>query len=289
MPDALVSTDWLHTHLDAPDVRVVDATWFMPSAGARSPAPNTTPATCRGRCSSTSTRSARPGTCTRTWCPSAAKFSARVRQLGLGDGVRIVVYDNNRFIASARVWWLLRFMGHAEVTVLDGGLAKWQAEGRPVDRPAEPADVAPLHGPPEQPAAPRARPDPRQPDRTSRAGGRRALRRAGSTPASPSRGPACAPATSPGSKNLPYGELIAADGTLKPVTRAAAGVRRGRCRPRPAARDHLRLGRLGRGAQPGAVRARRVAMRPSMAARGPNGARSQTRRSRPPDPNATSG
>ena len=137
MPDALVSTDWLQTHLDAPDVRVVDATWFLPGDRARRPRRVRGGAHPGRRVLRHRRRSASPRTCTRTWCPSAAKFSARVRKLGLGDGIRIVVYDNNRFFASARVWWMLRFMGHDDVTVLDGGLAKWRAEGRPVDRHAD--------------------------------------------------------------------------------------------------------------------------------------------------------
>ena len=65
--------------------------------------------------------------------PDAAKFSSRVRKLGLGDGVRVVLYDNNRYSASARAWWMFRVFGHDDVAVLDGGLGKWRAEGRPVD------------------------------------------------------------------------------------------------------------------------------------------------------------
>ena len=68
--------------------------------------------------------------------PDAVKFSSRMRRLGLGDGTRIVLYDNNHYSASARAWWMLRLFGHPDVAVLDGGLAKWRAEGRPVDRSA---------------------------------------------------------------------------------------------------------------------------------------------------------
>jgi thiosulfate/3-mercaptopyruvate sulfurtransferase len=71
--------------------------------------------------------------------PDAAKFSSRMRRLGLGDGTRIVLYDNNKYSASARAWWMLRLFGHPEVAVLDGGLAKWRAEGRPLtDEPVTP-------------------------------------------------------------------------------------------------------------------------------------------------------
>jgi thiosulfate/3-mercaptopyruvate sulfurtransferase len=74
--------------------------------------------------------------------PSPVKFSSRMRKLGLGDGTRIVVYDNNRYSASARAWWMLRLFGHPDVAVLDGGLAKWRAEGRPVDdRPVVPREA----------------------------------------------------------------------------------------------------------------------------------------------------
>ena len=56
--------------------------------------------------------------------PDAVKFSSRMRRLGLGDGTRIVLYDNNKFSASARAWWMLRLFGHPDVVVLDGGLAE---------------------------------------------------------------------------------------------------------------------------------------------------------------------
>jgi thiosulfate/3-mercaptopyruvate sulfurtransferase len=73
--------------------------------------------------------------------PSAEKFSSRVRKLGLGDGVRIVVYDGNPMMGACRVWWMFRAFGHRDVAVLDGGLPKWVREGRPVtDEPAVPRE-----------------------------------------------------------------------------------------------------------------------------------------------------
>jgi thiosulfate/3-mercaptopyruvate sulfurtransferase len=63
--------------------------------------------------------------------PLPAKFASRVRKLGLGDGSRIVVYDGWGVRSAARVWWTFRAMGHEDVGVLDGGLPKWIAEGRP--------------------------------------------------------------------------------------------------------------------------------------------------------------
>jgi thiosulfate/3-mercaptopyruvate sulfurtransferase len=65
--------------------------------------------------------------------PPPEKFSSRVRKLGLGDGVRIVVYDQRGLFSAARVWWTFRAFGHGDVAVLDGGLPKWLSEGRPVE------------------------------------------------------------------------------------------------------------------------------------------------------------
>jgi thiosulfate/3-mercaptopyruvate sulfurtransferase len=73
--------------------------------------------------------------------PSPEKFSSRVRKLGLGDGSKIVVYDTTPMTGACRVWWMFRTMGHKDVAVLDGGLPKWMAEGRPVtDDPTPPRD-----------------------------------------------------------------------------------------------------------------------------------------------------
>jgi thiosulfate/3-mercaptopyruvate sulfurtransferase len=73
--------------------------------------------------------------------PSPEKFSARVRKLGLGDGNKVVVYDTSPMTGACRVWWMFRAMGHKDVAVLDGGLPKWMAEGRPVtDDPTPPRE-----------------------------------------------------------------------------------------------------------------------------------------------------
>jgi thiosulfate/3-mercaptopyruvate sulfurtransferase len=64
--------------------------------------------------------------------PPPEKFSSRARKLGLGDGNRIVVYDQLGLFSAARVWWMFRVFGHEDVAVLDGGLPKWRAEGRPL-------------------------------------------------------------------------------------------------------------------------------------------------------------
>ncbi|TVQ32996.1 MAG: 3-mercaptopyruvate sulfurtransferase [Geminicoccaceae bacterium] len=132
MTSALVSTAWLHDHLQSPDVRIVDATYCLPHLG-RNPKAEFEDAHIPGAVFFDIDDVADDKNPLPHMVPSAAKFAARVRRMGLGDGSRIVVYDSNRFCASARVWWMFRLFGHPDVTVLDGGLAKWQAEGRPLD------------------------------------------------------------------------------------------------------------------------------------------------------------
>lgn len=130
-PDALVSTDWLAAHLDAPDVRVVDGSWYLPAANrdpkAEFAAEHIPGAVYFDIDEIADTSSPLPHT-----VPSPEKFSARVRKLGLGDGVRIVVYDGMNLFSAARVWWMFRYFGHEDVAVLNGGLPKWKKEGRPV-------------------------------------------------------------------------------------------------------------------------------------------------------------
>ncbi len=130
-PEALVTTDWLANHLDAPDVCIVDASWHMPNANRNA----------RAEFDETRIPGAvyfdideikDDGNPLPHMLPSPEKFSSRMRKMGLGDGNRIVVYDSTGVSAAARVWWMFRVFGHEDVAVLDGGLQKWLAEERPV-------------------------------------------------------------------------------------------------------------------------------------------------------------
>jgi len=126
----LVSTEWLAEHLGAPDVRVVDATYFLPmeaKVGREEYLAHHIPGAVFFDIDEIAdTDSPLPH-----MLPSPEKFSARVRKLGLGDGVRIVVYDQRGMFSAPRVWWTFKVFGHSDVAVLDGGLPKWLAEGRP--------------------------------------------------------------------------------------------------------------------------------------------------------------
>jgi thiosulfate/3-mercaptopyruvate sulfurtransferase len=132
--DPLVSADWLLANIEAPDVRVVDATYFAPFTN---PPETGRQAWMRGHIPKAAffdiddiadTSSHLPH-----MMPDAVKFSSRVRRLGLGDGNRIVIYDQNNFFAAARAWWMFRVMGHDDVQVLDGGLSAWVEEGGALD------------------------------------------------------------------------------------------------------------------------------------------------------------
>lgn len=130
--NALVTTAWLAEHLNAPDIRVVDATYTLPTLN-RNPRAEYDEAHIPGAVFFDIDNVADEKNELPHMVPDAAKFSSRVRKLGLGDGVRIVCYDNNRFSASARAWWMFRMFGHDDVVVLDGGFGKWRAEGHPVN------------------------------------------------------------------------------------------------------------------------------------------------------------
>lgn len=130
--DALVSTAWLAERLGAPDVKIADASWFLPPMG-RDGREEYDRAHIPGAVYFDIDDIADSDNPLPHMLPDAAKFASRVGALGLGDGIQIILYDNNRYSASARAWWMFRAFGHDNVAVLDGGLAKWQAEGRPVD------------------------------------------------------------------------------------------------------------------------------------------------------------
>ncbi|WP_299727735.1 3-mercaptopyruvate sulfurtransferase [uncultured Tateyamaria sp.] len=136
-PKTLVSTEWLAAHLKDPDLRVLDASWYLPDAGrdakAEYEAAHIPGARFFDITEISDARSDLPH-----MAPPAEKFMSRMRSMGVGDGHQIVVYDGAGLLSAARVWWLFRLMGHRDVAVLDGGLPKWQAEGRPLE------DMAPI-------------------------------------------------------------------------------------------------------------------------------------------------
>jgi thiosulfate/3-mercaptopyruvate sulfurtransferase len=138
--DAVVDTAWLAEHLDAPDVHVVDASYYLPHEGL-SGREEFELQHIPGAVFFDIDEIADASSELPHMLPPPEKFSSRVRKLGLGDGVRVVVYDQRGIFSAPRVWWTFRYFGHEDVAVLDGGLPKWLAEGRPVeDGPAWPVE-----------------------------------------------------------------------------------------------------------------------------------------------------
>lgn len=131
-PKTLVSTQWLAAHLRDPDLRILDASWYMP-ADQRNPKAEYLERHIPGARffdidEISDLRSDLPH-----MAPTVEKFMSRMRAMGVGDGHQVVVYDGSGLFSAARVWWLFRLMGKTDVAVLDGGLPKWVAEGRPVN------------------------------------------------------------------------------------------------------------------------------------------------------------
>ncbi|MEB8387193.1 3-mercaptopyruvate sulfurtransferase [Rhodobacteraceae bacterium KMM 6894] len=131
-PKTLVSTEWLAAHLKDPDLRVLDASFFLPGID-RDPRAEYDAAHIPGARffdidEISDSRSDLPH-----MVPGAEKFMSRMRALGVGDGHQVVVYDSTGVYSAARVWWLFRLMGQDNIAVLDGGFPKWQAEERPVE------------------------------------------------------------------------------------------------------------------------------------------------------------
>jgi thiosulfate/3-mercaptopyruvate sulfurtransferase len=212
--ESLVTTEWLAHDIGACDLRIVDASRHLPDTGrdarAEYEAAHIPGAVFMDLAELVDTSAP----CDNT-LPSAEKFASRMQALGLGDGSRIVLYDDSGVKSATRAWFMLRMFGAQYVAVLDGGLARWKAEGRALasgvecqrqrhftawqddrrlrDKQAVLANIA-SHA--EQVVDARS-----------------AARFAG---ASPEPRPGLAAGHIPNSLNLPYTALYAADGTFLP-------------------------------------------------------------------------
>ena len=131
-PTTVVSTSWLAAHLRDPDMRVLDASWYLPDA-RRNPMAEYHAAHIPGARFFDIDEIADTECGLPHMVPPSEKFASRVRSMGIGDGHQVVVYDGAGLFSAARVWWLFRLMGFRDVAILDGGFPKWRAEGRPVE------------------------------------------------------------------------------------------------------------------------------------------------------------
>jgi thiosulfate/3-mercaptopyruvate sulfurtransferase len=210
--DALVSTDWLAAHLRDADLRVLDGSWHMPQA-KRDPRAEFVNAHVPGAVFFDIDGIADHSTPLPHMLPTADAFGDAVGGLGVASGDRVVVYDTRGVVSAARVWWTFRAFGHDAVAVLDGGLPKWNAEGRALES-GEAKPVRRVFRAAPQPALVRdlaAMRDnlttPREQVLDARSAGRFAATEP--EPRAGLRG-----GHIPGSLNLPSDTLVRADGTL---------------------------------------------------------------------------
>lgn len=126
--DILVSSDWLAGQLGAADLRILDATSFLPGtprdARAEYEAAHIPGARFLDLATLNDPDDPRPAT-----VPTNPQFAARMAALGVGQDDRIIVYDNSPLVSAGRAWWLLRTFGARNVAILDGGLQRWIADG----------------------------------------------------------------------------------------------------------------------------------------------------------------
>jgi len=212
-PKTLVSTDWLERHLKDPDLRILDASWYLPDAG-RDPKAEYAAAHIPGARffdidEIADLRSGLPH-----MAPQPEKFISRMRAMGVGDGHQVVVYDGAGLFSAARVWWLFRLMGKTDVAVLDGGFPKWQAEGRPVE------DMAPILRDRHITVSRQAHlvRDVTQVAAASKLGDHEIIDARGPgrfAGAEPEPRPGLRAGHIPGAKNVHYARLLNADGTMK--------------------------------------------------------------------------
>jgi thiosulfate/3-mercaptopyruvate sulfurtransferase len=127
-----VSTEWLAAHLNDSDIVVVDGSWHLPTLG-RDAGAEYRAAHIPGAVFFDIDRIADTANPLPHMLPTPAVFADAVGQLGIDTEQKIVVYDSIGLASAPRVWWTFKIMGAADVVILEGGLPKWWAEGRPVD------------------------------------------------------------------------------------------------------------------------------------------------------------
>jgi thiosulfate/3-mercaptopyruvate sulfurtransferase len=138
-PRFLVESDWLAGHLDDPAVRVLECTVYLHPADvpggyrvesgrakwAEGHIPGAGFVDLQEELSDRTSK-------LRFMMPPAAQFAEAMGRAGVGEGVRVILYDRAVNMWAARVWWMLRAFGFDDAAVLNGGFRKWTLEGRPI-------------------------------------------------------------------------------------------------------------------------------------------------------------
>lgn len=216
-PYPLVTTEWLGAELGAPDLKIVDASWRMP--GNPPAHEDHVKRRLPGAVFFDLDAVADHSTDLPHMLPEQGEFAAAAGALGLRAEDRIIVYDDAGVFSAARIWWTFRAMGHNAVSVLDGGLPKWLAEGRPTVAGAA-ASVASVYTSCTERRLARTARD----VRNALAGGARVLdarptaRFAGEAP---EPRPRLRSGHMPGASSLPHTLLLGPDGAFRPIDELA--------------------------------------------------------------------
>ncbi len=132
MTDPMISTTWLAERLSDPAIVLLDASWHMPAA-QRDAAAEYADGHIPGAVFFDIDQVSDHTTPLPHMLPHPAEFAVAARRLGVSASSTVVVYDSLGLFSAPRVWWTFRAMGHDQIFVLDGGLPRWVAEGRPIE------------------------------------------------------------------------------------------------------------------------------------------------------------
>ena len=125
----IVSTDWLEQHLEAPDIRIIDSSWYFPQE-KRNAEQEFLECHIPGASFFDIDKIKDNDSDLPHMLPPAEMFNSTVRKLGIGDGHKVVIYDGLGMRSAARLWWMFKVFGYSDVVVLDGGFPKWVKENR---------------------------------------------------------------------------------------------------------------------------------------------------------------
>ena len=125
----IVSTDWLEQHLEAPDIRIIDSSWYFPQE-KRNAEQEFLECHIPGASFFDIDKIKDNNSDLPHMLPPSEMFNSTVRKLGIGDGHKVVIYDGLGMRSAARLWWMFKVFGYSDVVVLDGGFPKWVKENR---------------------------------------------------------------------------------------------------------------------------------------------------------------
>jgi thiosulfate/3-mercaptopyruvate sulfurtransferase len=128
----MVSTEWLAERLGAPDIVVVDGSWYLPAMN-RDPEAEYRAGHIPGAIRFDIDTVKDQNSALPHMLPSPEAFAAQVGAMGISDGMKIIVYDGAGLFSAPRVWWTFRTFGARDVAILEGGFPAWKAEGRPIE------------------------------------------------------------------------------------------------------------------------------------------------------------